>query len=431
MPFFGKKNKPTDDDIATQIMKGRAEKKASEEAATAATSAAAAAALKQQFHTSGAAAVAESKVIGLVSEMQESPTEEAKGAQYGSPAERLALLADMCSSPNAAKCAKRADEVDGIKAVMATMATLDSLEIQLEGCRALMAMVTADAAIGPRLADAGAIAALAKAMKVYPKEAALQLHGCRALGALCVDGAYKNKAMAAGAIGAIVVAVREHASAEAALHGCHALSRLCGDVRGDVSEEESFAETAVHWKVINEGGFAAVVAALKAQPGTAPVQQHGCGAINGLCAGEGADADARANKAAEAGALEAVLNTLTAAETRAKPAVVEFGCLALGTLVRGESCEARKQRAIDAGAFTAVAGAMTVHATVLGVQEEGVGALINLCDGIDELAAARRTLASEAGVKAALVTGAACGQQSGGGDPSLWQHAEEMAAQLA
>lgn len=427
MPFFGKK-KQTDDEIAAQIMKERAEKKAADEAAAKADAAAKAAALKQQFHSSGAAAVAESKVTGLVSEMTESPAEAAKDAQYGGPVERLALMADMCSSPNAAKCAKRAVEVDGIKAVMATMGALEALDVQLEGCRALSAIVLADDAAREHVANAGGIATIAKAMKAYPKEAAVQLHGCRALGTLCVDGAYKNKAMAAGAIGAIVVAVREHAAAEAALHGCNALSRLCGDVRGDVSDEESFAETAVHWKIINEGGFAAVVGALKAQPGTALVQQHGCGAINGLCVGEGADADARADKATEAGAVEAVLATLTAAETQAKPAVAEFGCLALGTLVRGETCEARKQRAIDAGAFGAVMGAMTTHAGEVGVLEEGIGALINLCDGTDEPASARRTLASEAGVKAALV--AALSAQPGG-DPALWKHGKEMADQLA
>ena len=428
MGLFGKKKGPSDDEVAAQIMKERAEKKAADEAAAKADAAAKAAALKSQFHSSGAAAVAESKVTGLVSEMVESPTEEAKGAQYGTPAERLALMADMCSSPNAAKCAKRAVEVDGIKACMATMAALESLEVQLEGCRALSAIVVADDAAKEVVATAGGIATIAKAMKAYPKEAAVQLHGCRALGTLCLDGAYKNKAMAAGAIGAIVVAVREHAAAEAALHGCNALSRLCGDVRGDVSDEESFSETAVHWKVINEGGFAAIVAALKAQPATALVQQHGCGAINGLCVGEGADADARADKATDAGALEAALATLTAAETAAKPAVAEFGCLALGTLVRGETCEARKQRAIDAGAFTAVMGAMAAHSGVVGVLEEGVGALINLCDGTDDAASSRRTLASEAGVKAALV--AAMSAQPGG-DPALWKHGKDMAAQLA
>ena len=112
MGLFGKKK--TDDDVAAEIMKKREKEKATQAAAAsdADMKAKAAAAMKT------AGVVTESKVTALVAEMK---ANAAEAGELGSCAERLRLLADLCSSKDADKCAARAVKEGGLPAVVATM----------------------------------------------------------------------------------------------------------------------------------------------------------------------------------------------------------------------------------------------------------------------------------------------------------------------
>ena len=79
----------------------------------------------------------------------------------------------------------------------------------------------------------------------------------------------------------------------------------------------------------------------------------------------------------------------------------------------------------NAGALGTLIVAMRAHSKVCGVQEEALSALINLCDGSTDGAGARRTLASEAGVKAAIT--AALREDV---DPALAKNAKALADEL-
>jgi hypothetical protein len=84
--------------------------------------------------------------------------------------------------------------------------------------------------------------------------------------------------------------------------------------------------------------------------------------------------------------------------------VHEQACRAVGNVCRGVDAagRARSQRAADAGAIEAVVAAMRAHPQVEGVQEYGCFALFNVCRGDgEEEALARWRRASQAGGRAA------------------------------
>jgi hypothetical protein len=84
--------------------------------------------------------------------------------------------------------------------------------------------------------------------------------------------------------------------------------------------------------------------------------------------------------------------------------VQEYGCFALGIVCHGDDAagRARSQRAADAGAIEAVVAALRAHPLVAVVQQYGCGALLDVCHGDDEEEAlARWRRASQAGGRAA------------------------------
>ena len=86
----------------------------------------------------------------------------------------------------------------------------------------------------------------------------------------------------------------------------------------------------------------------------------------------------------------------------------EHGCAALTNACDSTDAAglARKQRAAAAGAIQAVVAALQAHPQVAGVQEDGCGALANVCSGDDAAGGARSQRAAEAGAIEAAVEGA-------------------------
>ena len=93
--------------------------------------------------------------------------------------------------------------------------------------------------------------------------------------------------------------------------------------------------------------------AMQAHPQVAGVQEHGCRTLNNVCGGDDAAAPARRQRAAEAGALEAVVAAMW---THLQVSGVQGqGCMALRSMCCGDDAAAlaRRQRALEAGAVEA------------------------------------------------------------------------------
>ena len=95
-----------------------------------------------------------------------------------------------------------------------------------------------------------------------------------------------------------------------------------------------------------------------------------------MCRGIDASDMARKQRAAEAGAIEAVVAAMWA--HLQVPGVQERGCIALRNVCCGgdAAAPARKQRTMEAGALEAVTAAMQAHPQAAGVQREGHAALL-------------------------------------------------------
>ena len=112
-----------------------------------------------------------------------------------------------------------------------------------------------------------------------------------------------------------------------------------------------------------------MVAALRAHPGNAGVQEKGCLALKHMTL----NADNKA-KAGAAGAIEAVVAALKAHPGNA--VVQEKGCTALTNMTTNADNQAT---AGAAGAIEAVVAALKAHPGNAGVQERGCSALNNIC----------------------------------------------------
>ena len=185
---------------------------------------------------------------------------------------------------------------------------------------------------------------------------------------------------------AAVATLRAHvAVAKVAEKACERLNSLC---RPDGSEQAA-AEA---------GAIEAVMEALRAHPQAVGVHVHGLAGLTSLCVGANAAGRARAQRAADAGAIEVVVVGM-----RAHVLPVSFlllGCMALINVCSGDDAagRARKQRAADAGALEAVVAAMRAHPQVENMQRYGCGLLLGVCgDGASGGALARRQRAAQAG----------------------------------
>jgi hypothetical protein len=120
-----------------------------------------------------------------------------------------------------------------------------------------------------------------------------------------------------------------------------------------------------------QGASAAVVGAMKVLPVDTNVQLQGLAAIVNLCSEEN---DHR-NTSVSSGALEAVVNAMIMMVSNAE--VQEMGCIALQNCCYGEDDMAihRRQKAADVGALKAVIDAMNAHHAIPAAQEVGAATL--------------------------------------------------------
>ena len=148
-------------------------------------------------------------------------------------------------------------------------------------------------------------------------------------------------------------------------------------------------------------GLAEVVAALRTHVAVARVVEMACSRLNSLCRTEGST-----HAAAEAGAIEAVVEALRAhpQEGIGKHIAVR-GIAVLHSLCLSDDAagRARKQRAAGAGALEAVVASLRAHVQVSDVQHLGCMALITVCEGDDAAGRARKQRASAAGALEVVV----------------------------
>ena len=117
---------------------------------------------------------------------------------------------------------------------------------------------------------------------------------------------------------------------------------------------------------------------MRAHPQVVGVQEAGCSALVNLSYGDNAAGRARAQRAAEAGAIEAVVDAMRAqAQVRNLQA---HGCAVLRNVCVGDdaAASARQLQITNAGGLEALVGAMEAHAQY-DVHEAGCGALLIMC----------------------------------------------------
>jgi hypothetical protein len=240
-------------------------------------------------------------------------------------------------------------------------------------------------------AAAGAVAAAVAVLHAHPASAALQAFGCSALGSLVFGAecrtntiragaieANKTNAIQAGAIEAILLALRAHpADANVQGYGCMALGNILADNTDAINARSgSLLSDAMH----------AAVAALNAHRTDMAVQQHACATLwHALVT------DTLRIEAARIGAVAALVAAL-----RAHPANAHVQETALGAT--GSLCfenSAIAVQACSAGALQAIVAGLRAHPTASGVQISG-------CDVLDSIIGAHPRLQAAAGAAGAV-----------------------------
>jgi hypothetical protein len=259
----------------------------------------------------------------------------------------------------------------GIEAVVAALRAHPGAEVaQVHGCDALSGLMVHHPANQTAAAAAGAVEALVAALQAHPGSQSVQRSGCHALASLVgCHLANQTAAVAAAGIEAVVAAMRAHPGSESVLEGgCDALSELV--TNGHHANQTAAAAA---------GAVEALVAALQAHPGSQMVQRSGCEALAYLvCYHPTATAAHPANQTAvaAAGGIEAVVAAL-----RAHPGseeVQEMGCYALRWLVHGHPVNTATAVAAGAiGLAEATRGRFEAGALVP-AHEEGVHLLGSL-----------------------------------------------------
>jgi hypothetical protein len=304
--------------------------------------------------------------------------------------------------------------------------------------QALNRLITRHPRARAQAGAAGAVTAAISVMRAYPDSALLQKEGCAALGALALDGANQANVIHAGAMEAIILALRAHAAdADIQVEGCRALAYLAVGHIATISARSSgllsnawktvvaalnahrdavlvqqFACAAL-WQLTatnahrveagKVGAVTAAVAALRAHPADARVQQAGCCATDVLCSNNSVNAV----QACGAGALQAIVAGL-----RAHPAAFGVQLNACGALSSIVGAHPRVQAAAGAaGAVETIVGAMRLPAVNAGLLNNSSKALLHVVEG--HRGNAERACA--AGVIAALASamGASCAHEGG------------------
>jgi len=189
------------------------------------------------------------------------------------------------------------------------------------------------------------------------------------------------------------------------VQGLCELHRLCNGADAAVRARAQRAAAA--------GFIEVVVAAVRTHQEIPNLVSLGCISLTAVCGGDDAAGRARKQRAAEAGAIEAVVEAMRAhpqaadmQERTCRKNVPYLGCMLLTAVCGGDDAAGRacKQRAAEAGAIEAVVEAMRAHPQAADMQEDGCKALLTVCGGGASAAArARRQRAAQAGGRTVVV----------------------------
>ena len=220
----------------------------------------------------------------------------------------------------------------------------------------------------------------------YTADAVLQRHGCGALLELAFgDVAFAQAVVEGGGVAVVVAAMRRYtADADVQHSGCGALRNL------------AFADAVCAQAVVDGVGVAAVVTAMRQHTVDAELQRLGCGALCNLAFGDAA----RGQAIVDAGSVAAVVAAM--GQHTAYAELQRYGCGALRNLAFGDT--ACKQTVLSGGGVAAVVAAMGRHTEDAMVQLDGCGALQNLAKGD---AACKRAVMGAGGINALVRAGRA------------------------
>jgi hypothetical protein len=175
-------------------------------------------------------------------------------------------------------------ELGGAEIVVASLQAHPYVEaVQGAGCYALANLVESHPANTAAAVAAGGIEAVVAAMRAHPGSESVLEGGCDALSELVTNGHHANQtaAAAAGAVEALVAALQAHPGSQMVQRsGCEALAYLVC-----YHPTATAAHPANQTAVAAAGGIEAVVAALRAHPGSEEVQEMGCYALRWLVHG--------------------------------------------------------------------------------------------------------------------------------------------------
>ena len=224
---------------------------------------------------------------------------------------------------------------------------------------------------------------------------------CRRLFQLSTPPGSEQPAADAGAIEALCAALRALPSDR------QVQSTACGALH-NVIFGGSPAAASRKGRAVAAGITEAVAAAMWSHPGDQHMQRNGCLAF--LCVAHGQDdgAEGRRQRAAAAGALECVVAAMTSPSSSRDgwSDVTDKAAGALLNLCGGPvdsaGAEARKERAVAAGALGALVAAMGRHSRDAELNQECMGALVNITAGDSPAAFHRRLTAMQQGVRAAI-----------------------------
>ena len=241
-----------------------------------------------------------------------------------------------------------------IEAVLTAMGAHTRLsDVQLDGCDVLATICQQRVGEGAlhgasepqgrahaeRAADAGAIEAVAGAMRAHPGSVDVQGLGCRALGRLGGCQSHQlaggraaalarcRRATDAGAFDLVVAAMKGHRSdtLEASVvqgYGCFALAILCGGYT-DAAVEADRGPGHLPGRAVGAGALKVVVAAMRAHPQVGKVQRWGAFALCGMCRG-GFDVQARRDLAIQEGAQTVANGPIAIHESGHQPSRTEW-----------------------------------------------------------------------------------------------------------
>lgn len=260
---------------------------------------------------------------------------------------------------------------DGAAAVNAVVAALRrhaATAVQVQGCAALGALTASHTRNCVKAGAAGAIEAVAVALRALPANAQLQKLGCRALGNMAFDDASNRlKAGSAGALEAAVAAMVAHTGdADVQTAACNAINIISDELPHLAA------------KAAEAGAIKAVRAGMRAHLCDADVQRHGC-----ITLGNFGKLAAYRRKDAVAGSLQAIVSALLAHP--AHVGVQASGCNALANLLDDQHvAHDSESKRLVTHMMQAIVAALVAHRAVAEVQREGAYVICCLADAADK-----------------------------------------------